>query len=120
MTIDERELGEILVLDMHGRLVLDDGDQALKERVAALLDAGRLQIVMNAADVPYVDSAGLGALVAVCLSARARGGAVKLLNPSKKLLELLTMARLTKVIDLLESEAQAAESFGARTGSTTS
>ncbi len=120
MTIDERELGEVRVLDMRGRLVLDDGDRELKERVAALLEAGSLQIVMNVAEVPYVDSAGLGALVSVCLTARAKGGAVKLLNPSKKLLDLLTMARLLKVIDLLESEAHALESFGPRPSPLTS
>src|SRR5262245_11959296 len=100
MTIEERADGAVVVLEMSGRLVLDDGDQQLKDCVAALLAGGRREIVMNVGEVSYVDSAGLGALVSVCLAARSAGGAVKLQNPSKKLMELMTLARLQKVIDL--------------------
>src|SRR5262245_51952002 len=107
MTIQERSLGEVVVLELSGRMVLEDGDRQLKERVSALLAGGTRRIILSAAEVSYVDSAGLGALVGVFLSAKNVGGAVKLLNPTKKLVDLLTMARLLKVVDIADSEAQA-------------
>jgi anti-sigma B factor antagonist len=111
MTIQERAVDSVVVLDLGGRLVLDDGDGLLKERVQQLIAGGSRHIVLNLADVSYVDSAGLGALVAVFLDSRKQGGSVKLLNPSKRLRDLLTMARLLTVLEISESEAETMASF---------
>jgi anti-anti-sigma factor len=111
MTIRERTVDSVVVLDLAGRLVLGDGDQLLKETVQNLVASGRRHVVLNLADVSYVDSSGLGSLVAVFLSARKQGGALKLLNPSKRLHDLLAIAKLLTVLDISDSEAQAVASF---------
>ncbi len=116
MTIDERAVGSVVMLDISGRLVLDDGDVALKETVSALLKRGNRQVVLNVAQVAFVDSAGLGALVSSFLAVKSQGFAIRLLNPSKRLLDLLEMARLLPMVHLCESEAQAVASFGATAG----
>ncbi len=113
MTIQERAVGSVTVLDLSGRLVLEDGDRLLKDRVGTLLQEGNRHLVLNVAEVSYVDSAGLGALVGAFLSVRNLGGKVTLLNPSKKLVDLLSMARLLKVVAISESEAQALENVAA-------
>jgi anti-anti-sigma factor len=111
MTIEERTIGSVVVLDLSGRLVLDDGDAALKAKVTALLDQGHHQVVLNVADVSYVDSAGLGALVSCFLAAKKRGSGLRLLHPSKRLHELLVMSRLLPVVRICETEADALTSF---------
>ena len=111
MTIRERAVEAVVVLDLSGRLVLGDGDQLLKDTVQNLMTTGRRHVVLNLAEVSYVDSSGLGALVAVFLGARKQGGALKLLNPSKRLHDLLAIAKLLTVLDISESEAQAVASF---------
>ena len=111
MTIRERTVDSVVVLDLAGRLVLGDGDQLLKETVLNLIASGRKHVVLNLAEVSYVDSSGLGSLVAVFLGARKQGGALKLLNPSKRLHDLLAIAKLLTVLDISDSEAQAVASF---------
>jgi anti-sigma B factor antagonist len=113
MTIEERTVGSVVVLDLGGRLVLDDGDALLKEKVNSLLTSGNQHVVLNVADVSYVDSAGLGALVASFLAARTHGGVLRLINPSKRLQELLAMSRLLPLVRICESEAEAIASFAA-------
>jgi anti-sigma B factor antagonist len=112
MTIEERHVGAGVVLDIGGRLVLHDGDSDLKTRVDGLLTQGRRHIVLNLREVSYVDSAGLGTLVGVCLAARKLEGGVRLLQPSKRLIDLLTMAKLLSVVDICESEGEAFASLG--------
>lgn len=113
MTIRERTVDSVVVLDLTGRLVLGDGDQLLKETVQNLIVSGRKHVVLNLAEVSYVDSSGLGALVAVFLGARKQGGALKLLSPSKRLHDLLAIAKLLTVLDISDSEAQAVAGFSA-------
>ena len=112
MTIEERHVGVGVVLDIAGRLVLHDGDGDLKTRVEGLLTQGRRQIVLNLRDVAYVDSAGLGTLVGVCLAARKLEGGVRLLQPSQRLIDLLTMAKLLSVVDICQTEGEAFASLG--------
>jgi anti-sigma B factor antagonist len=112
MTIEERAVEQVAVLDLGGRLVLGDGDEALRHKIQALMTGGSTQVVLNLADVSYVDSAGLGSLVAVCLDARKHGGAIKLHSASKRLHDLFVMARLVSVLDISESESQALAGFG--------
>jgi anti-sigma B factor antagonist len=111
MTIDERMVGSMVVLDVSGRITLGDGEGLLKEAVTNLLKRGRANLLLNMAEVSYVDSSGLGTLVGSSLAAKRQGGAVKLLNPSKRLYDLLSMSRLLQVIEVCDSEAQALESF---------
>ena len=107
MTIGERTMGAATVLELSGRLVLGDGDEPLKGKVKALMLQGATHVMLNMTDVTYIDSAGLGALVGVSLSARHQGRVITLVNPSKRLLELLATARLQSVVKVCDSEAQA-------------
>jgi anti-sigma B factor antagonist len=113
MTIQERIIGSVMVLDISGRLVLDDGETALKSKVSALVDLGVRQVVLNVSEVSYVDSAGLGALVSSFLAAKRQGLALRLINPSARLLELLSMAKLLPIVQVCQSEALAIASFTA-------
>ena len=73
MTIGERTMGAATVLELSGRLVLGDGDEPLKGKVRDLMLQGATHVMLNMTDVTYIDSAGLGALVGVSLSARHQG-----------------------------------------------
>lgn len=106
MTIRERTVGPVVMLELSGRLVLGE-DEQLKGKVRDLLKQGTTHVMLNMVDVSYVDSSGLGALVGVSLSARHQGSVVTLVTPSKRLLELLAVARLQAVVNVCDSEAQA-------------
>jgi anti-sigma B factor antagonist len=112
MTIQERAIGSVVVLDMSGRLVLGDGDQLLKERLSSHLRQGNRQVVLNVSNLSYVDSSGLGVIVGSVLAARSQGGALRLVNPSSRLHQLLAMAKLLTVVDVCASEEEAVGSFG--------
>ena len=114
MTIGERVVGPVTVLELSGRLVLGDGDEPLKGKVKDLMQQGATYVMLNMTDVTYVDSAGLGALAGLSLSARNQGREITVLNPSKRLLELLCMARLQHVVAVCDSEAQALLQFRGR------
>ena len=107
MTIGERVVGPATVLELSGRLVLGEGDEPLRGKVRDLMQQGATHVMLNMTDVSYVDSAGLGALVGVSLSARKHGRVITLVNPSQRLLELLKTARLQHVVKVCDSEAQA-------------
>lgn len=111
MTIAERTVGPVVMLELSGRLVHGEGDEQLKARVNDLLNHGTTHVMLNMVDVTYVDSSGLGALVGVSLSARHHGGLVTLVTPSRRLMELLSMARLQTVVNVCESESQALRSL---------
>ena len=113
MTIQERASGSVTVLDLDGKLVLGDGDVLLKDKIHSLVFQGKKQIVLNLGGVNYVDSSGLGALIAVSVTAKSNGGQIKLLNLTKRLSDLLSIAKLTTVFDTYDNEAAATKSFGA-------
>lgn len=113
MTIQERVVGSVTVLDCDGKLVLGDGDALLKDKVHSLIFQGRKQVLLNMGGVSYVDSSGLGALVATSLTAKNNGGTIKLLNLTKRLHDLLAISKLVNVFETYDSEADAIRSFPA-------
>jgi anti-sigma B factor antagonist len=115
MTIEERAIGSVVVLDVSGRLVLGDGDQLLKDRVASHFEKGNRHVLLNVSKLSYVDSSGLGVIVASFLAARRVGVALRLVNPSSRLHQLLAMAKLLTVVDVCKSDEEAVESFGVPT-----
>ncbi len=115
MTIQERIVGSVAVLDLNGKLVLGDGDTLLKDKVHSLVFQGHKQIVLNLGGVSYMDSSGLGALVASSVTAKSNGGQIKLVNLTKRLQDLLSIAKLLTVFDSFDSEAEAFRSFPAQT-----
>jgi anti-sigma B factor antagonist len=114
MTIQERASGSVTILDLDGKLVLGDGDVLLKDKVHSLVFQGHKQIVLNMGGVNYVDSSGLGALIAASVTAKNNGGQIRLLNLTKRLSDLLSIAKLTTVFDTFDKEADALRSFGAQ------
>jgi anti-sigma B factor antagonist len=115
MTIQLRVVGSVAILDLNGRLVMGDGDSLLKDRVHSLVFEGQKDIVLNLANLDYVDSTGLGALVATSVTARNSGGQVKLLNVTRRLKDLLSITKLLMVFDSFDSEPDALRSFAAPT-----
>lgn len=113
MQIDERTVGEVLILDVNGRITLGEGDEILKDKVNSLLNQGKKKIILNLADVPYVDSAGLGAIVRTYTTVSRQGGSLKLLNLTKRITDLLSITKLLTVFETYDSESDAVQSFAA-------
>jgi anti-anti-sigma factor len=111
MTISERRIGDVTLLDLHGRLVFDDGDTSCAERIDHLIRQERIQIVINFQDVSYIDSAGVGALVSKYVTLRKRGGNLKLLCLTERVRHVIAIAQLFGVFESFESEDLAVRSF---------
>ena len=109
--ISERTVGDVTILDLHGRLVFDEGDTSCVERIDALVSQNHVRIILNMEDVTYIDSAGVGALVAKYVTLRKRGGDLKLLRLSNRVRRVISIARLLAVFDAFESEDLAIRSF---------
>lgn len=112
MKITERSSGHITILDVSGRIAFGDGDDAFRAAVSQLMDSGCSNLVINLAEVPFVDSAGLSQLVRAFVTAGRGGGQMKLLSPTRRVHELLAVTRLDSVIPAFESEEEAVASFG--------
>jgi anti-sigma B factor antagonist len=113
MQISERTTGDVVILDVKGRITLGDGDELLKDKVNQLVGQGKKKIVLNLADVPYVDSAGLGEIVRTYTTVSRQGGSLKLLNLTKRISDLLAITKLLTVFETFESENDAIKSFPA-------
>ena len=113
MKIVERQVGDVVILDLHGKILIGEGDDALREAVTKLADAGKTKILLNLADVPYVDSAGLGEIVRTYTTVSRKGGKLKLLNLTKKIQDLLSITKLLTVFEAYESVDEAVRSYQA-------
>jgi anti-sigma B factor antagonist len=113
MQIEERAVGEVVVLDLKGRVTLGDGDELLKDKVNSLVNRGFKKIVLNLAEVPYVDSAGLGEIVRTYTTVSRQGGSLKLLNLTKRISDLLSITKLLTVFETFDTENEAIKSFQA-------
>ena len=109
--IVERPIGGVTVLDIVGKLVMDRSAQHLKDKINSLISQGRTDIVLNLKDVPYIDSSGLGELVAAYGSVMKAGGALKLLNVASRNHDLLSITRLVTLFESFDSESEAVQSF---------
>ena len=111
MQIEERTIGDVLILDVKGRITLGEGDELLKDKVNSLLNQGLKKIVLNLAEVPYIDSAGLGEIVRTYTTVSRQGGSLKLLSLTKRITDLLAITKLLTVFETFESENDAVQSF---------
>ena len=111
MDIRERIKGRVRLLDLSGRFVLGDGDGRLKETITSLTEEGHHEIVLNLAGVSYLDSCGVGELVASYTTVVRHGGQLKLVNLTRRVGELLATAKLLSVFEVCDSEADALEKF---------
>jgi anti-sigma B factor antagonist len=113
MQIEERAVGDVVVLDLKGKITLGEGDELLKDKVNSLVNQGQKKIVLNLADVPYIDSAGLGEIVRTYTTVSRQGGSLKLLNLTKRITDLLSITKLLTVFETYDSENEAVRSFAA-------
>lgn len=111
MEITERVVGDVTVLDATGKILLGEGDVQLRDAIQKHVQAGNRKLVLNLAGVPYVDSAGLGEMVRCYTTVARDGGALKLLNATKRIKDLLTITKLMTVFEHYESEDEALSSF---------
>lgn len=112
LQIAERVVSGVAILDMQGRLVLDE-TEFFRRRIEDLIRQNRLQIILNLKDVTYIDSAGVGMMVGKYLSVRRLGGDIKLLHLSPRSYRVMTITRLLTVFDAFESEEAAVAAFAA-------
>ena len=117
MSIVERRIGDVTVLDLKGRLVFEEGDQALRTRVDGLIGQGRLKIVVNLADVTYVDSCGIGLLVAKFVSLRRQGGDLRFVHVTPRSHRLMEITKLLDIFRIFDSVEEAVASFSSESAS---
>lgn len=111
MRLEDRTVDGVSIVRVHGDIVLNGSGPSLADRVRALLDQGRTRILLDLGDVRYVDSGGLGELVASLSATRHRGGAIRLLGVGRRLNDLLVVTRLLNVFECFDTEADALASF---------
>ncbi len=108
-----RELGDVTIIDMDGRITLGEGSSLLRDLIREKLATGHKKIVLNLAGINYIDSTGLGELVSGYRLIKGEGGELKLLNLNKKVTDLLQITKLYTVFDIHNQEANALASFHA-------
>jgi len=111
MQIEERSIGDVVVLDLKGKVTLGQGDELLKDKVNSLVNQGHRKIVLNLAEVPYVDSAGLGEIVRTYTTVSRQGGQLKLVYLTKRITDLLSITKLLTVFETFENEPDALKSY---------
>ena len=105
------EVNGTFVVTLDGRIVLGEESKSLRENLKNLIDQGKKHIVLNMSDITYIDSTGLGTLVAAHVSAKSQGASLKLSNLGRKFQELLQITKLLTVFEVCNTEAAAVASF---------
>ena len=113
MEITERTVDGITLLDLSGKLTIGEGAQMLKDKSESLVFQGRKHVIVNLAAVPYIDSGGLGQLVACYTTLAKAGGRLTLLNVSTRNHDLLSITKLVAVFDTFDTEHDAVQSYPA-------
>ena len=111
MRINTREVQGVTILDISGRITLGDETGTLRDAVRDLLSKGVKKIVLNLADVSYIDSTGVGELVGSLMTVRNAGGDLKLMNLSEKVKDVVHVTKLYTIFDIKEDEFTAVKSF---------
>jgi anti-sigma B factor antagonist len=111
MKFSTRKAGDVIVIDVDGKILLGEGDVEIKQAVDDLLKKGNKKILLNLAKVPYMDSAGLGEIIRCFTALRKSGGHFKLLSPNERIKDLLGITKLLNVFDCYDNEAAAIASF---------
>jgi anti-sigma B factor antagonist len=111
MQIDERVIGTVTVLDLKGKITLNDGDTALRDKINSLMQQDRRSILLNFGGVPYIDSSGLGEVVRSYTTVSRQNGQLKLVNLTKRITDLLSITKLLTVFETFEDEPSALKSY---------
>jgi anti-sigma B factor antagonist len=116
LKINIRETADATILDLSGRITIGEGLADLRDSIREALAGDKKNIVLNLADVGYIDSSGLGQLIGSYAAVTSRGGQMKLLNLQKRVNELMQITKLLTVFETYTSETAALKSFAARQG----
>lgn len=111
MQINEREVNGVTVLEIHGKILMGEGDIAIKKKVDELLAENVKNVVLDLADVPYIDSSGLGELIRCYTTMRKASGTLKLANVTERIVDLLTITKLITVFEYFKSVEDAVKSY---------
>jgi anti-sigma B factor antagonist len=111
LLIEPREVAHVTILDIRGRIVLGEEIHLLRDAVRNLIAEGKKKIILNLADVDYIDSSGVGELVGAFTTGRNAGGELKLLNLTQKVHDVLHVTKLYTVFDIRDDEFTAVKSF---------
>jgi anti-sigma B factor antagonist len=109
--IQERQAGDVTILDLDGKITIGEGSTALRSAIRRLAEEGKKKILLNLQNVGYMDSTGLGELIASYTTVSRDGGQLKLLQLSGKIQDLLVITKLLTVFDVYDSEADALSAF---------
>ena len=111
MKATTRQVEGVTVVDLKGEIKLGEGSSILRDTVKDLLSKGQKKILVNLGEITYIDSSGIGELVAAFTSVRNQGGELKLLHLTKKMHDLLQITKLYTVFDVKDDEAEAVKAF---------
>jgi anti-sigma B factor antagonist len=111
MRIDSRTVGDVKVLDCTGKITLGEGTIAVRNTIGDILQSGGKKIILNLADINYIDSSGVGELVHTYTTVASKGGQLKLLSLTKKVHEVLAITKLLTVFQIYDDEQAAVASF---------
>jgi anti-sigma B factor antagonist len=111
MDIAQRQIGDVTVLDLSGKITSTDSDGRLKEKVTGLVNEGHKKLALNLSGVSYIDSSGLGETVACYTTAKGKGGEVKLVGATARIKDLLVMTKLVTVFDSYDKLDEAIAAF---------
>lgn len=111
MNVNTRQVGEVTILDLKGKITIGSGDVALRNAIQEVINSGAQKILINMSDVSTIDSSGIGELVSAYTTATNRGAKLKLINLPSKVTDILTITQLITVFDVYDSEAEGIASF---------
>ncbi len=111
MKIEKRKVGDVLIIDLKGKILIGDGIDELRETINSCIKEKETKVLLNFGEVPYLDSTGLGEVVRSYTSIKKDGGSVKIVNLTNKVRDLLSVTKLLTVFDTFEDEAKAVASF---------
>ena len=112
LKLNTREVKDILIIDLSGKLTMGEAVAAIRDEIHDEVSQGARKVLLNLAEVSYIDSAGLGELTAAYSSIKNRGGQLKLLNLTKRVHDLMQITKLSTVFELHDDEKTAIASFG--------
>lgn len=112
MKASERQVGKVTIIDLNGRITLGEESAVLRNLVRDAVTRGHKNILLNLADVSYIDSAGIGQLVSCFTSLRNQGGELKLMHLTKRVSDVLQITKLYTVFDIKDDESSAVAAFG--------
>ncbi|MBN2381649.1 STAS domain-containing protein [bacterium] len=111
MKCEQKDVGDVTIISLSGKITIGEGDEALRNIITEVLDRGKRKLLLNLENVKYMDSAGIGELIRCYTTVTNKGGKLKLLKLTKKIKDLLTITKLISIFEDFAQEEEALKSF---------